>query len=346
MDKRIVFAVAGAGKTTNIINKLSLDENSLIITYTENNFKNLKKKVIDKFGYLPNNIKIYTYFNFLYSFCYKPFLSLKVNAKGIYWDIPPTHTLRKKRHDPTFYINNQRLLYHNRISKLFKQMDIENLINNRLEKYYVNLFIDEIQDFGGHDFNFLKSLTQANINIILVGDFFQHTFDTSKDGNINKNIYDNFDNYIKLFEDMNLIIDTESLSKSFRCSPSICEFTKMKLGVEIESHSITRTQVSYLEDIDEIKEVFYNNSIVKLFYQNSNKYNCFSMNWGKSKGQDHYNDICVVLNHATLEKYKEDTLLELPASTRNKLYVACTRCRGNLYLVDEKLIKRINNEPI
>lgn len=44
MDKRIIFAVAGAGKTTTIINKLSLEEDSLIITYTENNFKNLKKK--------------------------------------------------------------------------------------------------------------------------------------------------------------------------------------------------------------------------------------------------------------------------------------------------------------
>jgi superfamily I DNA/RNA helicase len=346
MDKRIIFAVAGAGKTTTIINKLSLEENSLIITYTENNFKNLKKKVIDKFGYLPTNIKIYTYFNFLYSFCYKPFLSLRVNAKGIYWDIPPIHTLRKKRNDPTFYMNNQRLLYHNRISKLFKQMDIENLINERLEKYYTNLFIDEIQDFGGHDFNFLKSLIQANVNITFVGDFFQHTFDTSKDGNINKNIYDNFDNYIKLFEDMNLIIDTVSLSKSFRCSSSICEFTKMKLGVEIESHSTARTHVSYIEEVSEIKEIFENNSIVKLFYQNSNKYNCFSMNWGKSKGQDHYNDVCIVLNATTLKKYSEDNLLSLPASTRNKLYVACTRCRGNLYLVDEKIIKKINNEPI
>ena len=81
MDKRIIFAVAGAGKTTTIINKLSLEENSLIITYTENNFKNLKKKVIDKFGYLPENIKIYTYFNFLYSFCYKPFLTNRLKAK-------------------------------------------------------------------------------------------------------------------------------------------------------------------------------------------------------------------------------------------------------------------------
>lgn len=82
MDKRIIFAVAGAGKTTTIINKLSLEENSLIITYTENNFKNLKKKVIDKFGYSSENIKIYMYFNFLYSFCYRPFLTNRLKSKG------------------------------------------------------------------------------------------------------------------------------------------------------------------------------------------------------------------------------------------------------------------------
>ena len=69
MDKKIIFAVAGAGKTTSIIDKLSIEENSLIITYTENNYKKLKKKVIDKFGYLPENIKIYTYFNILYFNC-------------------------------------------------------------------------------------------------------------------------------------------------------------------------------------------------------------------------------------------------------------------------------------
>jgi DNA helicase II / ATP-dependent DNA helicase PcrA len=343
MDKKIIFAVAGAGKTTSIIDKLSIEENSLIITYTENNYKNLKKKVIDKFGYLPENIKIYTYFNFLYSFCYRPFLSLKVNAKGIFWDIPPMHTLRKERSDPSFYLNHGRLLYHNRISKLLKQMNIETLINDRLEKYYNNLLIDEIQDFGGHDFNFLKSLTRANINITFVGDFSQHTFDTSKDGNINKNIYDNLDKYQALFKEMGLIIDTESLSKSYRCSPDICNFVKEKLEIDIESHNDVATNILYINDTAKIKIIFEDNSIIKLFYQNSNKYNCFSMNWGKSKGQDHYNDVCIILNPTTLKYYKDNILTKLPASTKNKLYVACTRCRGNLYFIDEKLIKHYKN---
>lgn len=347
MDKRIIFAVAGAGKTTTIINKLSLEENSLIITYTENNFKNLKKKVIEKFGYLPESIKIYTYFNFLYSFCYRPFLTNRLKSKGINFKQElPEYSKRVRDTKPLYYRDKTNRLYHNRIAKLLVKTNIVESINERIGKYFDNIFVDEIQDFGGHDFNLLNFLTQANVNINFVGDFFQHTFDTSKDGNVNQNLYNDLTKYTKLFDKMGLIIDTESLGKSYRCSSTVCNFVKEKLGVNIESHNDNTTDISFIEEVTEIKEIFDNNSIVKLFYQNSNKYNCFSMNWGKSKGQDHYNDVCIVLNATTLKKYREDNLLSLASSTRNKLYVACTRCRGNLYLVDEKLIKRINNEPI
>lgn len=340
MDKRIILAVAGAGKTTTIINKLSLEENSLIITYTENNFKNLKKRVIDKFGYLPDSIKIYTYFNFLYSFCYKPFLTNRLKSKGINFKQEiPEYSKRVKDTNRLYYRDKTNRLYHNRIAKLLAKADVIENINKRIEKYFNNMFVDEIQDFGGHDFNLLNFLTQANVNINFVGDFFQHTFDTSKDGNVNQNLYNDLAKYIKRFEQMGLIIDTRSLGKSYRCSSTVCNFVKEKLDVNIESHNDNTTNISYIEEISEIKEIFENNSIVKLFYQNSNKYNCFSMNWGKSKGQDHYNDVCIVLNASTLKKYKENNLLSLPASTRNKLYVACTRCRGDLYLVDEKLVR-------
>lgn len=47
MDKRVIFAVAGAGKTTYIVNRLSRGKRSLIITYTNANYNNLRKKIID-----------------------------------------------------------------------------------------------------------------------------------------------------------------------------------------------------------------------------------------------------------------------------------------------------------
>ena len=51
MDKRVILAVAGSGKTTYIINQLDLNKRSLIITYTTNNIENLRTGVIKKFGY-------------------------------------------------------------------------------------------------------------------------------------------------------------------------------------------------------------------------------------------------------------------------------------------------------
>ena len=36
-----MFAVAGSGKTTKLIERLTLDQSALIITYTENNYAHL-----------------------------------------------------------------------------------------------------------------------------------------------------------------------------------------------------------------------------------------------------------------------------------------------------------------
>ena len=46
---------------------------------------------------------------------------------------------------------------------------------------------------------------------LLVGDFFQHTFDTSRDGIVNKSIHNDFDIYKNLFKKMGLNVDTHSL---------------------------------------------------------------------------------------------------------------------------------------
>ncbi|HHT9977306.1 TPA: hypothetical protein ACT9LU_002870, partial [Legionella pneumophila] len=52
MDKRVIFAVAGSGKTTHIINRLDTQKRAIILTYTENNYYHLKNQIIQKFGYI------------------------------------------------------------------------------------------------------------------------------------------------------------------------------------------------------------------------------------------------------------------------------------------------------
>ena len=88
-----------------------------------------------------------------------------------------------------------------------------------------------------------------------------------------------------------------------------------------------------MENEEYANAIFSDNSIVKLFYSEANKYHCFAENWGKSKGLDDFCDVCIVLNAKTLKAYKNNTLNQLPAPTLNKLYVACTRAKRNIYLV-------------
>lgn len=52
-------------------------------------------------------------------------------------------------------------------------------------------------------------------------------------------------------------------------------------------------------------------------------------------GLDKYTDVCVLLNKTTSKKMAAGKLAELAPMTKNKLYVAITRAKGNVYIFDE-----------
>jgi len=340
MDKRVVFAVAGSGKTTLILSQLSLEKRSLIVTYTINNIDNLRNGIIRKFGYFPDNIRLLSYFNFLYAFCYRPFLGFEYRAKGINWNPNPN----KFAQDDARYIDKSKRLYSNRIAKLLEKREIVKDINDRIAKYFDNVFFDEIQDFAGNDFNFLKNISLSNVNILFVGDFYQHTFDTSRDGIVNRSLHDDYGTYMKLFEKMGLSVDTKSLIKSHRCSPTICKYITENIGIHMESHRTDHTSIKVIEDQSDALEIYYNETVVKLFYNDQRKYSCFSKNWGECKGEDKYQDVCIVLNKKSWECLKQEKINILPASTKNKFYVACSRAKRNLYMVPEEYFKTLKGK--
>ena len=337
MDNRIVFAVAGAGKTSLIIDNLKEDSRALIITYTVNNTENLKLRVLKKFGFYPRGIQIYTYYQFLYRFCCRPVLGHKVNSKGIIWTMPPQRIPKNK---PEHYMTRNGYLYGNRIAKLLCEAKggvAE--VRARIEKYFDHLLIDEVQDFAGNDFNFLTQLAETRVNQLLVGDYFQHTFDTSRDGMINRNLHIDFEKYRGRFEQAGYVVDTDLLSHSYRCSPTVCDFVTEALGIEISSHRNDQTYIGFTDCPYQAKEIYSRADTIKLFYQSSDKYVGLTRNWGATKGEDCYQDVCVVLNAKTWKLFHQAQLHALPAQTKNKLYVACTRAKGDIHFIPEtKLI--------
>lgn len=85
--------------------------------------------------------------------------------------------------------------------------------------------------------------------------------------------------------------------------------------------------------------LYLDSGTVKLFYKEHQKYDCFSQNWGASKGIDRYEDVCVVLNPSNVKAWSAGSFRDINPETRNKLYVACSRARGNLTFVPESLLK-------
>ena len=339
MDKQLILAVAGSGKTTLIVNKLDLERSHLTVTYTRENIRNLYQGIVNKFGFFPKNISLYSFFEFLYSFCYKPFLGMIDRPKGLFWDFPPEFTRKMSAENKLHFFTSDRRVYHNRLSKYLIKKSLLTKINARIEKYYEYFHIDEVQDFGGYDFDLLMSLSQLNLNLICVGDFYQHTYNTSQDGNKNRSLHQDIDSYKKRFLETGFEVDQETLLRSWRCSPSVTEFISNHLGIHIESHKTEGTIVLFVENKDEIDSLMRNKNVIKLFFNNHISYNCHSNNWGKLKGANNLIDVCVVLNKTTYKLYKKGELKNSAPLTLNKLYVACSRANGNLYLIDEQSIQ-------
>ena len=337
MGKCLMLAVAGSGKTTYLISLLNLEQRFLLVTYTRNNYEHLKRSVIRKFGYFPENIKVLKYFQFVYTFCYKPFCGLDKRSSGICFKQPPEYTRYRPGTDE-FYRTRSGRLYHNRIAHYCSAQCVDG-IKARLDKYYDYLLIDEVQDFAGRDFNMLLNILPDGCNTICVGDFYQHTYDTSLDGNVNHGLYDDYRRFLKKWTDVGVTIDTTTLSRTHRCSSEVCSFVN-DMGIAIESTGEADGNVYILDKEEDADAILTNGRIPKLFLEKSNQFRCASMNWGASKGIDSFEDVCVVLNKTAQKLLENRKLIELNPKTKNKLYVACTRAHRHLYIVSYKFLEK------
>ncbi len=341
MDKKLMLAVAGAGKTTYIINKVCTEyRNVLIITYTDANYNNIISKLRDQNnGVIPEGITVFKYFTFLYRFCYKPFLSDYIRARGINYESNKNRYAKSSKRD--YYIDSNDRLYSNRIALLLEKADVIKDVQNRIKKYFDSIVFDEVQDISGRDFCFLEEIMKIDMNMFYVGDFYQHTYNTSADGNVNKGLFDDLNKFVDRFRKVGVGYDNQTLLKSWRCGENVCKYVREHLGISIYSNREEQGSVCFVDSDDRIREIWSNPQIVKLHYQNAAIYGFGHRNWGDTKGEDCYQDVCVLLNKTTMQAYKKDALLKLAVSTRNKLYVAITRARGNVYLIDEEQAVKI-----
>lgn len=374
MAKRVMLAVAGAGKTYYICNSINPKKKNLILAYTHQNIRNIKNELIKSYGNIPTLTTIMTFDSFIYNLLLKPYEPSILNyfeksyfrTNGITISDPPTQRIKNKhgklipnryyitKDKLEHYVNGYGYYYCKRISQII--MSVKENKNSLIKKaatginlFYDQIMIDEFQDFRKYDYDLIISLSKWVDNILLVGDYYQHSVsainNSGKPFKNQKNTID-YPFFKKNLEKLGFLVDDETLKSSRRCPQQICEFINNKLKIEIFADNQHIGKVVILDkDVDSILE---DDRIVKLVYKESSVYKFNAVNWSYSKG-DTMDNICVILTEKSSQIAEDNfdcSAIFKEPTTINKLYVALSRTKGNLYLVKYDMFQKVKDKYI
>ena len=182
--------------------------------------------------------------------------------------------------------------------------------------------------------------------MLLVGDYYQHSVSARNNTGKpfkNKKGEVSYDDFIASIIKEGFIVDTLTLAKSRRCSIDVCNYVSQKLGIGITSSGDHAGSVIW---VDDAVSVLNNDQITKLVFHEAANYSFQALNWSYSKG-DTVDSACVILtdglDNLDSEKFNPK---KIKTSTLNKLYVAMTRSRGDLYLMKASTFKAIKDSYI
>lgn len=371
MAKQVILAVAGSGKTYHICHSINLQEKNLILAYTHENLRNIRKELVDaNGGRFPELTNVMTFDSFMYSYIVQPYEPTILShfgyagcySNGITLKDPPRQQIQVKgRYIPNpkytkkgviwHYVSPGGYYYCATLAELI--MDVKNgkesLIKRVAEKmkvFYDRIFVDEFQDFREYDFDLICGLAKYADNVTLVGDFYQHSVSANNNTGrpySGKRTEVTYTDFVNVLIKKGFSVNDEILKKSRRCSKGVCEFISKKLGVNIDSQEINTGSVKWIDE-SQLEGVLRNNAITKLVFSKSSDYTFDSVNWSYSKG-DTLNETCVILTH-DFEKLDQATFSaeKISQLTINKLYVALSRTKGNLNLVKKSVFDKVKTK--
>lgn len=213
--------------------------------------------------------------------------------------------------------------------------------------FYDCVLIDEFQDFREYDYVLIMALAKKLEDVVLVGDYHQHSVSATNNSGKpfkNKKVKVSYDDFVASIIKEGFTVDVSTLAKSRRCSKDVCNYVSQKLGIEITSNGDHSGAVKWIDDNP--YSVLDDDRIIKLVFQEAGKYSFTALNWSYSKG-DTFDSACVILtdglDNLDSDKFNSD---RLRPSTLNKLYVAMTRSRGDLYLMKASTFKAIRDSYI
>jgi DNA helicase-2/ATP-dependent DNA helicase PcrA len=229
----LIVASAGSGKTTFLVDEaLSRpDKKIAILTYTNNNINEIKKKFYKKHGGIPKDVDVMTWFSFLLHECTRPYqrsVYSKLRVKTIYFPKGRSPYYAKYSDTENYYFKDGNEIYSDKVSRFVIDCEEKSsgLVTRRLSDIYDEIFIDEFQDLSGYDLDLLEVFLRSGIRMVIVGDPRQCTYTTNNSAKNSRYRGVGILDLVREWEANNLC-QTETLARSYRCNQKICDFADM-----------------------------------------------------------------------------------------------------------------------
>lgn len=365
MKNKIIIAAAGSGKTTFLVDKsLSiLNKNVLIVTFTEDNAREIYTKIVSIRGFIPENITIKTWFSLLLQHGVRPYQGYLgtefsgvdigftlingksgikyINSKGIpvYW--PESETKK-------YYLNDSNQIYSDKISQFVVKVNklTKGAIIDRFSNIFDYIFVDEVQDLAGYDLEILKLFFSSASSVVLVGDPRQVTYQTHSASKYRKYGSGKIKDFIynELGKSIFCEVDETTLNTSHRNNQIICDYSS-KLYPDLSAVN-SCTCSSCHESKSEHIGVFlvnpkdvdrYLSKFSPIQLRHNSKSHCNTnfpvKNLGQSKGLSF--DRVLIYPTQDMIKWIIHNQPISNESTKAKLYVGLTRARLSVALVVE-----------
>jgi DNA helicase II / ATP-dependent DNA helicase PcrA len=342
-ENRAVIACAGSGKTTLLVNEAiaSRDRRIAIVTYTNNNLKEIVKRFDELNSGVPGFVEAMTWFGFLLRQCARPYQRSKYEGRRIE-SIMFVNTQSAKYVRETdirrYYFAKDELIFSDKIARFVVECEkaSNQSVTARLRQIYTDIFVDEFQDLAGWDLEFIQMLLQSGIRITLVGDPRQHIYSTSP---AQKNKQYSGVNVIRLLEKWNrsgLCQIEPQLSRSYRCNQAVCDFANgLWPGMEAmqslvgESGEHAGVFLVTKDAVDEYVGKFAPQ--ILRHNKNSEAFGGEVLNFGVAKGLQ-FKHVLIVPT-VPIRKFLETGDLKHLKGGRDKLHVAVTRAQQSVAFV-------------
>ena len=373
MTRQLLIASAGSGKTYRIVDEAITMAKSgkriLFVTYTENNQLEIKSKLIEMGRGYNELFNVKGLFTFLLEDVIRPYQSCIFDKRieGVHFNGTNPHKRngrtipgRKEKNSggeysaQYFLTESEKLVHTTYIAKLAARIIKESKLApiRRLEAIYDHIYIDEIQDFIGWDYEVIKAISKSKkIGITCVGDFRQTIYDTA----IAQKQPLTPEQKTTCFEQMKF--QKQSMNISRRSIQSICNFSdtihnELKIDrTESLVNELPRTFTKHngvfiVKRSDVFKYIDkYSPTLLKTNATAGKEFNNIridKMTFGKSKGLS-FSRVLIEPTKKQLQFLRGNKKVfdsDKTSIAKNKFYVAATRARYSLaFVVPDKMVK-------